>query len=83
MLILPMLFGVFRPPKPDNRICCDTHWMVKGYIFSCAVIILHPQAPISEQERSISIAPGRRREVCVFGLGIDRANEVELLVTRM
>jgi hypothetical protein len=20
----------FRPPKPDNWICCDTHWMVTG-----------------------------------------------------
>jgi hypothetical protein len=23
VLILPMLLGAFRPPKPDNRICCD------------------------------------------------------------
>jgi hypothetical protein len=23
-----MLLGAFRPPKPDNRVCCDTHWMV-------------------------------------------------------
>src|SRR5271156_705904 len=22
-----MLLGAFRPPKPDNRICCDTHWI--------------------------------------------------------
>src|ERR1700685_2681229 len=28
VLILPMLLGAFRPPKPDNRICCDTHLMV-------------------------------------------------------
>jgi hypothetical protein len=28
MLILPMLLGAFRPPKPDNRTCCDTHLMV-------------------------------------------------------
>jgi hypothetical protein len=27
-LIYPMLPGAFQPPKPDNRICCDTHWMV-------------------------------------------------------
>jgi hypothetical protein len=27
VLILPMLFGAFRPPKPDNRIWCDTHWV--------------------------------------------------------
>jgi hypothetical protein len=23
-----MLLGAFRPLKPDNRICCDTHLMV-------------------------------------------------------
>jgi hypothetical protein len=23
VLILPMLLGAFRPPKPDNRICFD------------------------------------------------------------
>ena len=28
MLNLPMLLGAFRPPKPENRICCDTHLMV-------------------------------------------------------
>jgi hypothetical protein len=28
-----MLLGAFRPPKPDNRICCDTHWMVTGTSF--------------------------------------------------
>jgi hypothetical protein len=26
-LISPMLLGAFRPPKPDNRICCDTQLM--------------------------------------------------------
>jgi hypothetical protein len=29
-LILPMLLGPFRPPKPENRICCGTHLMVTG-----------------------------------------------------
>src|ERR1700733_2155373 len=42
VLNLPMLLGAFRPPKPDNRICCDTHRMVT-YISSSTVIILHPQ----------------------------------------
>ena len=28
--IYPLLLGAFRPPKPDNRICCDTHSMVTG-----------------------------------------------------
>ena len=62
MLILPMPFGAFQPPKPAYRILLryppDSH----GYIFSCAVIIFHPQ-------------------VCArsFELGIDGANEVELL----
>src|ERR1700722_12337424 len=61
MLILPMPFGAFQPSKPAYRILLlyppDGH----GYIFSCAVIIFHPQ-------------------VCeVFKLGIDGANEVELL----
>ena len=23
VLVLPMLLGVFRPPKPENRICCS------------------------------------------------------------
>jgi hypothetical protein len=30
---LPMLLGAFRPLKPDNRICRDTHWMVTGTAF--------------------------------------------------
>ena len=29
----PMLLGAFRPPKPDNTICCDTHSMVMGTSF--------------------------------------------------
>jgi hypothetical protein len=33
VLILPMVFGAFRPPKPDNRICCDTHLIVTGTSF--------------------------------------------------
>jgi hypothetical protein len=28
LLISPMRFGAFQPPKSDNRFCCDTHWMV-------------------------------------------------------
>src|ERR1700692_2129275 len=28
VLILPMLLGPFRPPKPENRICCGTHLIV-------------------------------------------------------
>jgi hypothetical protein len=32
-LNLPMLLGAFQPPKPDNRICCDTHLMVTGTSF--------------------------------------------------
>jgi hypothetical protein len=27
VLIYPMMLGALRPLKPDNRICCDTHWM--------------------------------------------------------
>jgi hypothetical protein len=30
LLNLPMLFEAFQPPKPDNKIYCDTHWMVTG-----------------------------------------------------
>jgi hypothetical protein len=33
VLILPMLLGAFRPPKPDSRICCDTHLLVTGTSF--------------------------------------------------
>jgi hypothetical protein len=33
VLILPMLFGAFRPPKPDTRIYCDMHLMVTGTSF--------------------------------------------------
>jgi hypothetical protein len=32
VLILPVLFGAFRQPKPDNR-WCDTHLMVTGTSF--------------------------------------------------
>jgi hypothetical protein len=28
-----MLFGAFRPPKPNNRICCNAHLMVTGTVF--------------------------------------------------
>jgi hypothetical protein len=52
VLILPMLLGAFRPPKPDIRTCCDTHWMVT-YIFSCAVIIFHPQVCASSLNSGI------------------------------
>ena len=42
MLILPLLLGAFRPPKPENRIfrryALDGH----GCIFSCTVIIYNP-----------------------------------------
>jgi hypothetical protein len=31
--LIPMLLGAFRPPKPGNRICCDTHLMVTGTSF--------------------------------------------------
>jgi hypothetical protein len=34
VLIFPMLFRAFRPPKPDSRICCDTHLTVTGHIFA-------------------------------------------------
>ena len=43
MLILPMLFGAFRPPKPENRILLRYPLDGHGYIFSCPVIIFHPQ----------------------------------------
>jgi hypothetical protein len=36
MLILPMLFGPFRPPKPENRILLRYPLDGHGYIF-------HPQ----------------------------------------
>ena len=39
MLILPMLFGAFRPPKPENRILLRYALDGHGYIFSCTVII--------------------------------------------
>ena len=38
-LFLPMLLGAFRPPKPDNRICCDTHLMVTGTSFHAPAIV--------------------------------------------
>ena len=43
MLILPMLFGAFRPPKPENRIFLRYALDGHGYIFSCTVIIFHPK----------------------------------------
>jgi hypothetical protein len=38
-----MLFGPFRPPKPENRILLRYPLDGHGYIFSCTVIIFHPQ----------------------------------------
>jgi hypothetical protein len=38
-----MLSGPFRPPKPENRILLRYPLDGHGYIFSCAVIIFHPQ----------------------------------------
>jgi hypothetical protein len=43
MLILPMPFGAFQPPKPAYRILLRYPPDGHGYIFSCAVIIFHPQ----------------------------------------
>jgi hypothetical protein len=42
MLILPMPFGAFQPPKPAYRILLRYPPDGHGYIFSCAVIIFHP-----------------------------------------
>ena len=33
VLTLSVLLGAFRQPKPDNRICCDTHLIVTGNFF--------------------------------------------------
>ena len=41
--ILPMPFGAFQPPKPAYRILPRYPPDGHGYIFSCAVIIFHPQ----------------------------------------
>jgi hypothetical protein len=38
-----MLFGPFPPPKPANRILLRYPLDGQGYIFSCTVIIFHPQ----------------------------------------
>jgi hypothetical protein len=61
MLILPMLLGAFRSPKPENSFCCGMHLMVTGTSFHAL------------QSSSIP------RSVPGLELGIDRANEVELL----
>jgi hypothetical protein len=29
MPILPLILGAFRSLKPNNRVCCDTHWMAR------------------------------------------------------
>jgi CubicO group peptidase (beta-lactamase class C family) len=43
-VVMPMLFGAFQPPKPENRIFAEVRSLdVHGYIFSCTVIIFHPQ----------------------------------------
>jgi hypothetical protein len=39
-----MLFGPFRPPKPENSISLRHVLDAHGYIFSCTVIIFHPIA---------------------------------------
>jgi len=62
MLILPMPFGAFQPPKPAYRILLRYPPDGRGYIFSCADNHLP--------------SPGLCK---VFELGIDGANEVELL----
>jgi hypothetical protein len=43
VLISPMLFGAFRPPKPENGILLRYPLDGHGYIFSCTVIIFHPR----------------------------------------
>jgi hypothetical protein len=65
VLILPMLFEPFRPPKPENRIfpryALDGH----GYIFSCTVIIFHPQVSARSLNLGLILrmfsAPGKDR----------------------
>jgi len=43
VLVLPMLFGAFRPPKPGKRLLLRHPLDGHGYIFSCTVILFHPQ----------------------------------------
>jgi hypothetical protein len=57
VFILPMLFGAFRPPRPENRIWCDTHLMVTGTSFSCTVIIFHPQVCARSLSSGLIVAP--------------------------
>src|SRR5271154_4830738 len=75
VLILPMPFEPFRPPKPENRVfrryALDGH----GYIFSCTVIIFHPQvcakslnSGLIEQMRLIFFA--RRQLFELFSLAM-------------
>ena len=53
MVILPMLLGAFRPPKPDNRMCRDTHlWLLVHLFMHCNH--LYPQ--ICEPLRSIVLS---------------------------
>ena len=39
-----MLLGAFRPPKPDNRVCCDKHLMVTGTSFHALFLMLHDRS---------------------------------------
>jgi hypothetical protein len=67
MPILPVPLGAFQPPKPAYRILLRYPPDGHGYIFSCAVIIFHPQVCAR------SLNSGFK----VFELGIDDANGVD------
>jgi hypothetical protein len=49
VLILPMLFGAFQPPKPENRVCRSTHLMVDANLaYSITGIRGNTAAPLRD-----------------------------------
>ena len=72
MLILSMLLGAFRPPKPYKQDLLQYALDGHGYIFSCAVIIFHPQGPLRSLPDARMEYKVVRRQAGLGSLGQER-----------
>ena len=63
MLILPMLFGAFRPPKPEEDLV-DRHLHGHEYIFCCIVLTFHPQVCAWSFNSGIASCPKEVQLLC-------------------
>jgi hypothetical protein len=74
VLILPMLLAAFRPPKADNRICCDTHLVVTAHL------AMHAQASSHFFIGAPQHLPHRRNHIGIVDAQISIAHHARIMV---